>query len=393
MITRLRVKNFKSLRELELSLGALNVLVGPNMAGKSNILDVFRFLHQAFLPEAGAQGISYALAQRGGVDEVLWKGGDERLLRFSLNAIDPSDRATIFSYELELIAGAGGFTSIQSESLRLLRSSGQANLISNRAGVYNLVNADGKELSGIGATGASALQYAFPNWDGYPFYQWVRLWRFYHLVPPLMREPSAMVSGQALNAWGNNLSSWLMWLQTTSPTAFGRVNEVLCDLFPDIVQMKTIPMPDGRVHLALQEKWLKRPTNVWGASDGLLALIALLSIVYIPFHSNLSGTLFLIEEPENHLHPKLLEAFVGLLRQVRQEVVDSKATPAQIIITTQSPYLVDQMELDEITWIEKRDGSTRAIRPSDKPHLKKLVEDKELGLGELMFTGALGDEK
>lgn len=75
MITRLQVRNFKSLRGIDLPLGPLNVLVGPNMAGKSNILDVFRFLHQTFFPEAGTEGVWFALAQRGGVNEVLWKGG------------------------------------------------------------------------------------------------------------------------------------------------------------------------------------------------------------------------------------------------------------------------------------------------------------------------------
>jgi len=62
-------------------------------------------------------------------------------------------------------------------------------------------------------------------------------------------------------------------------------------------------------------------------------------------------------------------------------------------ISTQSPYLVDQMTLDEVIWIEKKDGQTKAYRPADKGHLKKLVENKELGLGDLMFSGALGEEK
>jgi hypothetical protein len=51
------------------------------------------------------------------------------------------------------------------------------------------------------------------------------------------------------------------------------------------------------------------------------------------------------------------------------------------------------MSLDEIIWIEKKDGQTRAYHPADKKHLRKLVEDKELGIGDLMFTGALGEKK
>ena len=160
---------------------------------------------------------------------------------------------------------------------------------------------------------------------------------------------------------------------------------------PDIIQVKTLPVPDGKVYLSFMEKGLKRATNVWQASDGFLALTALLSLIYVP--TELSGTMFCIEEPENHLHPRLMETLIGLLRQVRQEVLNSKVPLAQILITTQSPFLVDQFSIEEIVWVEKKKGETRTYRPADKAHLKKLVEDRELGLGDLMFTGALGEEK
>src|ERR1700730_2043184 len=109
MITRLQVRNFKSLREIDLSLGPINVLVGPNMSGKSNILDVFRFVYQVFFPEANAQGISYAVAQRGGISEVLWKGDDSKLITIALEAADDADPSTRYRYSLELIAGTGDF--------------------------------------------------------------------------------------------------------------------------------------------------------------------------------------------------------------------------------------------------------------------------------------------
>jgi len=393
MITRLQVRNFKSLRDIDLSLGSLNVLVGPNMSGKSNILDVFRFLYQVFFPEAGTQGISYALAQRGGVNEVLWKGGDDKLIEINLEGSDQTDPNTKFKYGLQLIAGAGDFVTTQKESLKLLRSGREIDLIvQEQTGSFlQLKNADGKDAGNVGSSGVSAMQYAPPNWDGHRLSEWFKTCRFYHLVPPLMKQPSLMSLGQVLMPNGDNLSAWLMWLQTNSPEAFGRLNEVLRDLFPDLMQLRTIPTPDGRVHLATTERGLKRPTTVWQTSDGFLTLTALLSLIYVP--AELSGTLFCIEEPENHLHPRLLETLVALLRQVRQEMLDSKEPLAQIILTTQSPYLVDKFSLDEIAWIEKKNGETKSYRPADKHHLKKLIENKELGLGDLVFSGALGEER
>jgi predicted ATP-dependent endonuclease of OLD family len=125
-------------------------------------------------------------------------------------------------------------------------------------------------------------------------------------------------------------------------------------------------------------------------SSGEIVFIAFLSLICAP--DNLGGTLFLIEEPENHLHPRLLETLMSLLRQVRQEVEDRHVPHSQIVLTTHSPYLLDQMSLEEVVWVEKKSGETRVVRPSEKSHLKKLVENQDLGLGDLMFTGALGEE-
>jgi len=388
MITRLQVRNFKSLRRLDIPLSPLNVLVGPNMAGKSNIIDVLGFLQQVFFPEAGTHGISYGLAQRGGVGEVLWKGGEEKLIAITLETADDIDPDSKYTYLLELVAGAGDFVTIQKEDLKLFRGGKSYDLITMQTGTRTLVNTDGRQVGGV-SPGYPAVQFASPSWDGYGLSVSIKLWRFYHLVPPAMKQPSLMSLGQVLNAHGENISAWLMWLQANSPELFGRINEVLRDVFPEVVQVKVIPTPDGKVHLALVEKGLTRPTTVWQASDGLLAVTAILSLIYTP--PELSGTLFCIEEPENHLHPRLLETLVALLRQVRLEVLESKKPLAQVLITTQSPYLVDQMSLDEIIWVEKRDGESMAYHPADKENLKRLVQSKELGLGDLMFTGALGE--
>ncbi len=129
MITHLRVNNFKSLKSLDIRIGPLNVLSGPNMSGKSNILDVFRFLHELIFPQAGGvQGLSYALAQRGGVNEVLWKGGEEKLISIALSGVDDSDRNTHFEYKIELLTGIGDFVTIQTESLVLEREGIRADL-------------------------------------------------------------------------------------------------------------------------------------------------------------------------------------------------------------------------------------------------------------------------
>jgi len=181
-----------------------------------------------------------------------------------------------------------------------------------------------------------------------------------------------------------------MWLQTRSPQAFARVAEVMRDVFPGVHQLLTWPTQQGTVYLASEEQGLLRPTPLFQMSDGELAFLAFLSLIFAP--DELGGTLFLIEEPENHLHPRLFGTLISLLREGQQEAADRGAEPSQVIFTTHSPQVLDQMRLEEVLWVEKQEAATKIIRPDSKPHLKKLVEDEQMGLGDLMFAGALGGE-
>jgi predicted ATPase len=120
-------------------------------------------------------------------------------------------------------------------------------------------------------------------------------------------------------------------------------------------------------------------------SDGELSFLALLSLIFAP--EELSAPLYCVEEPENHLHPRLLEELWELLTQ-RQNEFGPRAS--QVIMPTHSPYLVDRVSIDDLIVIEKHNGATHYTRPASKSHLRELLEQEELGLGELWFSGALG---
>jgi predicted ATPase len=388
MITHVRARNFKSLRDVDISLGPLNVLVGPNMGGKSNILDLFRFLHECWFPQPPSFGPGGALTRRQGIEEVLWKGSKDNLLSIAVEFLDPGSPRRQFRYELEIAAGAGGYSTIQKEALALREAGAERQLIVRESDGRWLENSDSSKLAFIQAE-RSGMELAPPNWEGYPLKFFAQNWRYHQFVPGVMRQANPMTAGNVLDFHGSNLSAWLMWLQTRSPQAFARIGEVARDVFPEIRELLTWPTQQGTVYLSSQEQGLLRPTPLFHMSDGELAFVAYLSLILAP--DELGGTFFFIEEPENHLHPKLIETLIALLRQVQQEVAQRGVPPSQIILTTHSPLVLDQMKLEEILWVEKQQGETKVIRPSDKPHLRKLVEDEELGLGDLMFAGALGE--
>jgi len=389
MITRVRARNFRSLKEADFPLGRLNVLVGPNMGGKSNILDLFRFVYECWFPSSSAvSGPGSALARRQGMDEVLWKGSNDRLLSLGFELRERSGRE--FEYALELIGGVAGYVNIQKETLAL-RDGGEGHqlIVRDEAGRW-LQNVGSLKLGVSIQAERSAMELAPPNWDGSLVRSFALNWRFHQLVPALMKQANQITAHNVLDIPGSNLSAWLMWLQTRWPQTFVRIAEVMRDVFPGVRQLLTWPTQQGTVYLASEEQGLLRPTPLFQMSDGELAFLAFLSLIFAP--GELGSSLFLIEEPESHLHPRLFGTLVSLLRQGQQEAADRGLEPSQVIFTTHSPQVLDQMRLEEVLWVEKQEAATKVIRPDSKPHLKKLVEDEQMGLGDLMFAGALGGE-
>ena len=114
MITLLKVRNYKSLENVELPLGPLHVLVGPNNSGKSNLFDVFQFLND--LAVIGGQ----AVLSRGGFSQIVWGGDVKRTISFELHARIKNGGAKEenFTYYLELGGGPQLF-SIAKERLTI----------------------------------------------------------------------------------------------------------------------------------------------------------------------------------------------------------------------------------------------------------------------------------
>jgi len=361
------------------------------MAGKSNIVDVFKFLFEAVYPAPGADGVANAMAVRGGMPEVVWKGSDHNLVTFELEGARGLDSDVTYVYRLEILSGQGGYTYIQQESLKMRRQGREVDLITQDGSQRSLKNMNGTQVTSVMSSGKSALERAPTNWDGFQVVNSLASWRFYQLVPAIMKQPNQVGTGRVLQRHGENLSAWLMGIQTRYPDNFDRINSVMRDVFPSIRNVITWPTENGLVHVASYEEGLQRPVNVWAMSDGELVFLALLSLIYSPLE--VGSDLFCIEEPENHLHPRLLSTLVELTRQVRQELQDRRVGLSQMIVTTQSPYLVDEMTLDEIIWVERKRGETHAVRPANKKDLRARIDNEELGLGDVVYTGLLSDKE
>jgi predicted ATPase len=383
MIKRLRVRNYLSLKDVDLELGGRNLLVGPNMAGKSNLIDCLRFLTSTAIA-----GLKQTFLNRNGFQEVVWKGGEENRILLALTIETPVEEEKTkktYEYEISIIGSATGLITVEREKLTVKAGKEIGTLIDLKSGQGNLTHADGSvALSPSTDPTISALEFNVPGWEGTYFKTLISMWRFYRLIPALMKQANAAMAQNFLSENGDNFSSWLLTLQSHRE-ARQRVEQVATDVLPDLKEILTPPTQFATTYVMTHEKHLKRPIHIWQMADGELTFLALLSLIFAP--EELGASLYCIEEPENHLHPRLLETLVEVLTQ-RQNEPGLQA--AQTIVTTHSPHLVDKVSIDELIVVEKSNGATKFTRPASKKHLKELLEREEVGLGDLWYSGALG---
>jgi predicted ATPase len=405
MLKRITARNFLSLQDVEIDLRPRNVLVGPNMSGKSNLIECLRFVQEAVgRREANeSSALQQAVSRRGGFEEVSWKGQAGGPISITLMAeLEGADNHTTESYTYEFCLGRGpyGHFKVNSEKLNVIRNAVVKPLIENADGKLKVMQ-QGQWTESAQRTLDLALELYGPSPDSecHPFWNFVQTWRFYHLVPALMRQSNPPSWEKCLGEHGENLSVWLLTLQNY-PDEFNGIKQTCRDVFPGVaeilfqpVKRKTPISPeDGgvtgsfespKISVGVGETHFKSPVSISRMSDGELAFLALVSLILTP--DELSPSLLCIEEPENHLHPHMLEILVELLNQ--QQLYPRAP---QIIATTHSPVLVDKLTIDDLIVTERTNGATRFSRPSSKRYLKKLLSDKELGLGDLWYSGALG---
>jgi predicted ATPase len=386
MIKRLRVENFRSLKELDLRPGLTNVLVGPNAAGKSNIVDVLKFL-----TDVASQGLGRALTNRQGYHEVVWKGKDTGPIRIALEAeihLGPG-KLRQAEYEIEVDGTATGAFWVPRERLAFSGNGPKTDVVDLRMGKGEVCLADRKTAFEAPAAGASrsALEYSIPGWEGTFFKQHLGAWQFHRLDPLTMKQLNPASRADVLIERGDNLGAWLATLKTSHAEHFRRIEQVAQDAVPGLLELVTELTANQMTFLSSREEHLARPVPVWGLADGELCFIALASLILAP--PELGAPLHCAEEIENHLHPRLLATLIELLKQEQTRCLESPGA-AQVFTTTHSPYLVDQFALDELVVVDKVEGQTRCARASDKAHLRELLEREELGLGELWYSGALG---
>jgi predicted ATPase len=358
----IEVEGYKSIRAAKIDLSAINVLIGANGAGKSNLLGLF-----GLLADLADHRLQLHIGRQGGADVILHFGHKATsLLRISL-------RAGSYGYEATLVAGAGDTLVFQRES----DLSWPGDAAPGRPPEY-------VPYVGVGGAKETAGDDARPgtkNFGNRPFIAWMKGWRPFHFHDTGRSAPTKQKhkidDNRTLRAEGDNLAPFLHALRTVAPGAYRRIVEAvrsIAPFFDDFVLDPDVINP-GVIQLAWRHASDDGLFTAESLSDGTLRFICLATLLLQPT----LPSLIVVDEPELGLHPFAISQLAALVR--------AAATKTQIILATQSVTLLDQFDASEVIVAEQTNGESSFER-LDKNALAEWKQD--YSLGELWLKNVLG---
>jgi predicted ATPase len=386
-ISRVRLRNYRSIAACDVRLDPLTILIGPNGSGKSNFLDALAFMARAI------ETTPYqAIEERGGLDAILRAApGPTDSLRIEVEVMfpreegPPEDEASEYrisgAYSFEVARGVDREKipfRIQGEECSL-RMPGRSLHFEVRQGHVQDFS-HGTPLSGERIEPDQLyLPVAGKRKEYSRLSRFLREMHFYSFAYDTLREPQPATRGATLGARGQQLASVLGDMENRNPHHKARLDAYLRAIVPGLISVdQWIAGPYLTLKLQMSSGIDGRPVvfDPSGMSDGTLRALGVLVALFQP--SALSGTIPLvgIEEPEISLHP----AAAGVLFDALTEA----SNWVQVLATSQSPDLLDRDDLDVnivravsmehgLTTIGEVDGASR-----------RIIRDRLYTLGELM---------
>ena len=373
MITSICVSNYRSLGEnVTLRLGGKRptVLVGQNGAGKSNLVDVFRFVSESL-----RNGLDSAVAARGGIG-ALRRWGYGRPYNLSIR-IDVRNEAGEGSWLLELSGRSKGDYSVRREHARFGKVVTESEYLVE----------DGRLLKGPPGLVPKPEKWAatLPAVAGdkrfAPLADELRNVAIYSVYPDTLGQPQKPDPMWPMDETGKNWCSILREMARNKGLA--ELVSALAQLTGDIDDCRVKHVgnylfTEFRHGLISQPQTLKpryRWFNAGQESDGTLRVAGILTALYQRPSPGLVG----VEEPELTVHP-------GALPLLAEHLLDA-ANDCQVVVTTHSPGLLELFDADDIRVVERKDGTTTVSRLHEEQ--TELVKARLLSLGELLNTEGL----
>ena len=374
-IENLRVQNYRALQDLELKkITPLTVFLGPNGSGKSTIFDVFAFLSECF-----TVGLRKAWDRRGRFKELRTRGQEgyiiielkyretlaSPLITYHLAINEANNRPYVAEEWLQWRRGPQGkpFRFLDFKEGEGIVISGENPQEEDERISERL---DSEEFLAVSTLGQLAKH---PRVSA--LRRFITSWYLSYLTADNTRNQPEAGAQERLSPTGDNLPNVIQYLKEDHPQRLESILQTLSRRIPRLEKVEASIMPNGQLLLQIKDAPFQEPILAKFASDGTLKMLAYLTILYDPSPPQLVG----IEEPENHLHPRLLPELAEECR--------AATASTQLMVTTHSPFFVDGLKPEEV-WVLYRDenGFTQAKRTSAMQGVKEFIQNGAL-LGQL----------
>ncbi|NGO39095.1 AAA family ATPase [Limisphaera ngatamarikiensis] len=415
MIRKVEALRYRCLLHVSRPISAFQILVGPNASGKTSFLDIIRFLGLLV-----SEGLDAAIGERSeNLEDLVWQHQKDAF-ELAIEVDIPKERRQLLPshydvcrYEVRIgIDLKSRENSILAERLLLMTSEGDGKPVQREifpdvqtppktilkkvpargiktvvnkvpAGNDNFYDETGKGWDHAFKLGPrkSALGNLPEDETKFPVATWVKSIlttgiETIALNSASMRKPSPPGQPKMFRPDGSNLPWVVEQFKNTRPRDFERWLAHVRTALPDLETIETVERPEDK------HRYLRLVYNTgvavpsWTASDGTLRLLALTLLG----HTGNSGKVFLIEEPENGIHPLAVETVYQSL---------ASAYEAQILCATHSPIILSLAEPKDVLCFAKTPkGATDIVRGDEHPNLRDWKRGADLGT--LFATGVLG---
>lgn len=356
------IEGFKSISSIQtLKLNSINIVIGPNGSGKSNFIGVFSFLHA--IREGRLQ------------DYVIKAGGANKILHFGAKV---TSRLHI---RISFDGGTNQYSiALEPTEADELIPSSEVSYFWNKQNYSNAVgypvNRNGKE-AGISSEKISnkVSQHVKDHLDK---------WRVYHFHDTSSSSPMKKTmdvnDNRYLRPDGSNIAGFLYYLQQKHVTSYDLIRRTVKRAAPFFEDFLLAPQKLNPEKIRLEWRHMGSDDyfDASSLSDGTLRFIALTTLFLQP--EGYRPSVILVDEPELGLHPYAITLLASLIKQV--------SIKTQVIISTQSPLLLDHFEPEDVLVADRVDGGTILTRLESSENLDKWLE--EYSLGQLWEKNELG---
>ena len=378
IVSHITVKNWRNFRAVDVDLRERQFIVGPNAAGKSNLLDVFRFLRDIAKPEGG--GLQKAVKDRGGVSKIRSLAArQDPEIAMEIHLAEGAGEPPTWRYALGLRQETRGYRQPYITHERVWKENQQ---------ILDRPNAeDRKDQDRLTQT---FLEQINVNRDFREVVRFFQAVTYLHVVPQLLRFADA-IQGRILedDPFGQGLLERLANTpEKTRRSRLSKIEQALKVAVPQLEQLQFIrDSATGRPHLqALYSHWrpkagLQREDQF---SDGTLRLIGFLWSLLE------SDALLLLEEPELSLNAAIVAQLAPLISRMQ------RSRRRQILVSTHSDALLTEQGIDghEVLLLTAAKEGTKVKVAADIDEVRALLE-AGLTVGEVVLprTKPVGAEQ